>query len=156
MNNGKVYYSEIFNAETVTTGFLVVEFYNICDLGDIFYNTGFIQYLWFRAEPMEMTFPTEITNIQNGEGRNIPTFTRQTKKYNVKTLEMPSYMVEVFNRMKLHDTIMLTDLVGDTNEVFNLEIIHDWLFEDKYYSAIALTFDYDETFTITGCCNNIM
>ena len=63
-------------------------------------------------------------------------------------------MVDVFNRMRLHDFIQLIDLVGDTNNVYNLEVEHDWSSPDKYYAQINLTFDYDETVVIGGCCNN--
>ena len=135
--------------------YLIIDFTNTCDLGDILYQEGFTQTAYLESEPMEMTFPQEDKGIENGEGRFIRTFARQTKKYLVKTKELPDYMVEVFNRMRLHDTVEITDLVGDTNDVYNLEVEHEWLWDDRYYVKLELTFDYDETFVIGGCCNNI-
>jgi hypothetical protein len=135
--------------------YLILNFHNDCDIGDILYHDGFTQTVWFKSEPMEMTFPQEEEGIKNGEGKFIRTFARQTKKYLVKTLSMPDYMVEVFNRMKLHDTVELINLVGDTNDVYNLEVDHEWIDEGKYYAKIELTLDYDETFVIAGCCNNL-
>jgi hypothetical protein len=50
----------------------------------------------------------------------------------------------------------MTDLVGNINKMYNLEVEHEWLFDDKYYAKIELIFDYDEVFLIGGCCNNLV
>jgi hypothetical protein len=65
-------------------------------------------------------------------------------------------MLDVFNRMKLHYNIELIDILGDTNDVYNLEVEHEWTDTDKYYAKIELTFDYDEAVVIAGCCNNLI
>ena len=153
-----VYYSDWFNAEDLTDDnwqCLKFDFSNICDLGNILYQTGFTQTAWIRSEAMECTYPIDEEGVKNGEGLFVRTFARQTKKYTVRIADMPDFMVDVFNRMKFHDTVLLTDLVGDQNEVFNLEVEHEWT-EDKYYALITLTFDYDETVIIAGCCNNFV
>jgi hypothetical protein len=164
-NNAKIYYSEYFLVDCVygaDTGlppsatyseiYLIINFSNACNLGDIYYEGGLTQTLWFKSEPMEASFPQEEEGAKNGEGQFVRTFARQVKKYLVRTGTMPDYMVDVFNRMKLHDTIELTDLVGDTNDVYNLEVEHEWLNTDKYYAKIELTFDYDETVVILASC----
>lgn len=135
--------------------YLIINFYNTCDLNNMLYHMGFAQTVFLESEPMEMTFPQEERGIENGEGRFVRTFARQIKKYVVRTKEQPDYMVEVFNRMKLHDFIELIDLVGDTNDVYNLEVEADWLWDDKYYASINLTFDYNEAYVVGGCCNNL-
>ena len=150
-----MYGSEFFVYREYSDKYLQIDFSNTCDLGNILYSEGFTQTAWIESEPMEMTFPQEDKGIENGEGQFIRTFARQTKKYLVKTKDLPDYMVEVFNRMRLHDTVEITDLVGDTNDVYNLEVEHEWLWDDRYYAKIELTFDYDETFVIGGCCNNL-
>jgi hypothetical protein len=156
MDNAKVYYSEWFDAKTVTDC-IMIEFSNVCDLGNILYQTAFVQKTWIKSEPMEETFPLEEEGVKNGEGMFVRSFARQPKKYLVITNTLPSYMVDVFNRMRLHDTVLLTDLVGDTNEVFNLEVEHEYLENtSNYYAKISLTFDYDETFIVSGCCNNLI
>ena len=152
------YYSDWFDAEDVTDDnwkCLKIDFSNICDLGNILYQTGFTQTAWLLSEPMETSFPIEEEGVKNGEGLFVPTFRRQSKKYIARIANMPDFMVDVFNRMRLHDTVLLTDLVGDQNEVFNLEVEHEWT-DDKYYALITLTFDYDETVIISGCCNNFV
>ena len=136
--------------------YIIINFSNLCDLGDILYHTGFTQTIWIVTEPMENAFPQEEEGLNNGEGRFVRTFARQVKKYLMRTNLLPDYMVEVFNRMKLHDTIAITSLVGDINTVYNLEVEHEWFDTDKYYAKIDLTFDYDESFVIAGCCNNLI
>jgi hypothetical protein len=103
---------------------------------------------------MESTFPDEEEGVKNGEGKFIRTFARQVKKYTARTKQMPYYMADVFNRMKLHDNIELIDLVGDVNTVYNIEVEQEYLGDDKYNPRFDLTFDYDEAFVIGGCCND--
>jgi hypothetical protein len=138
-----------------STKYLIIDYYNECDLGDILYHHGFTQTLWFESEPMEQSYPLEDKGVENGEGRFVRVFARQVKKYLCRTNAMPDYMVEVFHRMKLHDVITLTNLFGDTNTLYNLEVDNEWLFTDKYYASMNLTFDFDEAFVIGGCCNNL-
>jgi hypothetical protein len=167
MDNGKVYYSEWFIVDcvfgsdeglppttTFSTKYLIINFFNSCNLGNILYN-GFVQTLYFESETMESTYPTEEEGQKNGEGRFVRTFARQVKKYIARTKQMPDYMVDVFNRMKLHDNIELIDTVGDTHNLLNLEVDHEWLFDDKYYAKIDLTFDYDESVLVSACCENV-
>jgi len=162
MNSAKVYYSEWFDAEGVYNGlgysskYLQIIFTNTYDFGDILYHTGFTQKAWFESETMEQSYPTDEEGSKDGRGMYIRTFARQVKKYLARTVTMPDYMVDVFNRMKLHDTITLIDLVGDVNTVYNLEVEHEWLWDDKYYAKIELTFDYDETVVTSGCGNNFI
>lgn len=146
--------SEILVIREYSTKYLTINFHNDCDLGDIYYHGGFTQTAYIDSEPMEPSFPIEEEGIKNGEGQFIRTFARQVKKYLLRTKEMPDYMVDVFNRMKLCDSIQLIDLVGDVHDVFNLEVEHEWLGTDKYYAKIDLTFDYNEAVVISGCCNN--
>jgi len=168
-DNGKVYYSEYFQVTCVfgfDTGlpprldysqkYLIFDFFNSCNLGDINYIDSFLQTLYLESETMESTFTTEEEGQKNGEGQFVRTFARQTKKYSIRTMALPDYMVDVFNRMKLHDNVQLTDLVGDVHNVYNLEVDHEWLFDDKHYAKIDLTFDYDETVIIAACCENVI
>jgi hypothetical protein len=133
--------SEILLMRGYSDKYLTLNFHNDCDLGDFYYHGGFDQSIWFKSEAMETLFPQEEEGIKNGEGRVIKTFIRQEKKYIARTNVMPDYMVDVFNRIKLHDFVELIDLVGDVHNVYNLEVAHEWLFDDKYYAKIDLTFD---------------
>jgi hypothetical protein len=147
--------SEVLVQRSYSEKYLTINFHNDCDLGDILYSEGFDQTIWFESETMEPSFPQEEQGMTNGDGRFVRSFARQVKQYIARTKEMPSFMVDVFNRMKLHDTVELIDLVGDVNDVYNLEVGHQWIGDDKYYTNIDLTFDYNEAFVIAGCCNNL-
>jgi hypothetical protein len=148
--------TEILVTREYSEKYLTINFHNDCDFGDFYYHGGFDQSLWIESEAMETLFPQEEEAVKNGEGRIIRTFIRQDKKYIAKTNVMPDYMVDVFNRMKLHDFIELIDLIGDSHYVYNLEVAHEWLYSDKYYARIDLTFDYDEAIVVGGCCNNLI
>lgn len=160
-NNAKVYYSEwmfindVYDMSSYSSKYIIINFSNTYDLGNILYQDSFAQTLWIESETMEPLFPLKEEGQENAEGRFVRTFGRQVKKYIARTKTMPDYMVDVFNRMRLHDTISLIDLVGDQNTVYNLETEHEWLFDDKYYAKIDLTFDYDETVLVSGCNTNI-
>ena len=147
--------SEIQVQRAYSEKYLTVNYSNTCDLGDILYSEGLTQTVWFESETMEPSFPQEEQGVNNGEERFVRSFARQTKKYLARTKDMPDFMAEVFHRMKLHDSIEMIDLIGNENTVYNLEVDHEWLFEDKYLVRIDLTFDYDEVFVIAGCCNNL-
>lgn len=161
MNNAKIYYSEWFQVEdvydkiTYSSKYLIFTFTNSYDLGTILYQDGFTQTLWIESETMEPSFPLKEEGQENADGRFVRTFGRQLKKYLARTKVVPDYMVDVFNRARLCDTITLRDLVGDLNTIYNLEVEHEWLWDDKYYAKIDLTFDYDETVLVSGCNTNI-
>lgn len=149
------YTEEIYVFRAYSEKYLTINYSNTCDLGDILYSEGLIQTIWFESETMEPSFPQEEQGVNNGEERFVRSFARQTKKYLARTKEMPDFMAEVFHRMKLHDNIEMIDLVGNENDVYNLEVDHEWLYDDKYLVKIDLTFDYNEAFVIAGCCNNL-
>jgi hypothetical protein len=147
--------TEVLVIRSYSDKYLTINFHNDCDLGDILYHEGFTQTVWFESETMEPSFPLEEEGVKDGNAQFVRSFGRQVKKYIARTKEMPDFIVELFNRMKLHDTVELIDLVGNENDVYNLEVEHEWLENDKYYAQINLTFDYNEAFVIGGCCNNL-
>ena len=144
--------TEILVNRTYSSKYLTLTFTNTCDLGELLYHDGFTQTLWFESESMENSYPLQEEGQTNNYNKFFRTFARQVKKYVARTKMMPDFMVDVFNRMKLHNSIELIDLVGDVHTVYNLEVEHEWLFDDKYYAKIDLTFDYDETVVSSGCC----
>ena len=147
--------TELFAFRDYSEKYLTLNFHNDCDLGDFYYHGGFNQTIWIESEAMEITFPLEEEGAKNGESKFIRSFARQDKKYILRTKEMPDYMVDVFHRLRLHDTVILIDKVGDSHILYNIEPEHEWIGVDKYYAQINLNFDFDEAVVITGCCNNL-
>jgi len=147
--------SEVLVIREFSDEYFIINFSNTCDIGDILYQADLVQTVYLESEPMEIAFPTELQGQNNGEGKFVRTFTRQVKKYTARLLPLPDYMVDVFNRMRLHDTVELIDLVGDEHDLYNLEVEHEWLSPGKYYARIDLTFDYDEAVVAGSCCVDI-
>lgn len=125
---------------------------NSCDIGDFDFHDGLIHEIYLEGETMEPSFPLTEEGQENGEGRFVRTFARQVKRYNFKTKLLPGYIIELLHRMRMFDTVELTDTLGDTNTVYNIEVEHEWMFDDKYYGMADLTFDYNEAYVMSSCC----
>jgi hypothetical protein len=164
-NNATIQVHNTLNASFSTTDiylicgysdkYLKFAFEHSCDLGEITYDDGFSQVLYLETETMEPTFPYTEKGQENGYGQFVPTFQRQEKTYLIRTMLLPQFIVDVLHRLKLHDTIVLTDLVGDTNTVTDIEVEHEWQFEDKYYALATIIVGLGEEIIVTGCCTAI-
>jgi len=146
--------SDVLAMREYSEKYLTINFFNVCDLGDILYADGLTQTIWFESDTMEQSFPLDEQDQKNGEARLVRSFARGDKKYLARTKEVPDFLVQVFHRMRLHDSIEMTDLVGDVNDMYNIEVEHEWLGDDKYYAKIEIMFDYNEAWVVAGCCNN--
>ena len=147
--------SEILVIRDYSDKYIAITFKHSCNLGDIVYDTGFEQVLYLQSEPMESAFPYVEKGAENGYGLFVPTYQRQDKTYIIRTLLIADYIVDVLHRLKLHDTISLTDLVGDVHEIDEIDTEHTWQFEDKYYATASVTVNLGEQIIITGCCTAI-
>jgi hypothetical protein len=147
--------SEVEVIRTYSDKYIAINFEHSCDLGDIQYEDDFEQVLYLESETMEPTFPYTEKGAENGYGLFVPTFQRQDKIYLIKTKLIAQYIVDVLHRLKLHDTIILTDLVGDEWTVDEIDVEHDWQFDDKYYALATITVNLGEEIVVTGCCTAI-
>ena len=164
-NNATIQIHNTANASFSTTNiylfnnysekYLKFAFEHSCDLGSITYDDGFTQVLYLETETMEPTFPYTEKGQENGYGQFVPTFQRQDKLYLIRTGLIPQFIVDVLHRLKLHDTITLTDLVGDVWTVKEIDTDHEWQFQDKYYAVATITVNLDEGIVVTGCCTAI-
>lgn len=147
--------AEILSFRTWSEKYLQFIFSNGCNIGNLLYEDDFIQTLFLESEPMESAFPYTEKGQENGDGRFIPTFRRQDKTYLIETLLLPDFMIDVLHRLKMHNTILLVDNEGVIWEVKNIDVDHDWQFEDKYYALARITVDLGEEAVITGCCPSV-
>lgn len=147
--------TELILFETFSDKYLKFAFEHSCDLGEITYEDGFIQVLYLETETMEPTFPYTEKGQENGYGQFVPTFQRQDKLYLIRTGLIPQHIVDVLHRLKLHDTITLTDLVGDSFTVKEIDTEHEWQFQDRYYAIATITVNLNEGIVVTGCCSAI-
>lgn len=147
--------TEFFVYRNYSEKYLKLAFEHSCDLGEITYDDGFSQVLYLETETMEPTFPYTEKGQENGYGQFVPTFQRQDKLYLIRTGLIPQFIVDVLHRLKLHDTVTLTDLVGDSWTVKEIDTEHEWQFQDRYYAIATITVNLGEGIVVTGCCTAI-
>lgn len=145
--------SEILVIREYSEKYIKIDFSNTCDIGDIYYEGDFEQTLWLESETLEPTFPYVEKGVENGLGRFVPAYQRQDKIWLLRTKLIPQYIVDVLHRLKLHDTIVLIDTVGNGYVVKHVDVEHDWQYDDKYYALAQVSLDFDEYALVTGCCS---
>lgn len=150
--NVNFYTSEIVCYRSYSTKYISLHFTHECNLGDILYEDNLEQTLYLETEPMEPSFPYVEKGQENGFGVFVPTWQRQDKVYIMRTLLVAQFIVDVLHRLKLHDTIELTDLVGDEWTVITIDTEHEWQFDDKYYAMATISVSLGEAIVVTACC----
>jgi len=137
--------------------YLKFEYWNTCDLGNIYYQGGqhFIFYL--DADVGEPIHEEVEEGQENGDGDFIPTYRRQMKRYRIRTGLIPDYLIDAIQRMKLHDHIELTFKSGEVEQIYNIDVEPEWQFEKyAWQGTVTLTFDMDESITVGACCDNLI
>ena len=137
--------------------YLKFEYWNTCDLGNIYYQGGqhFIFYL--DADVGEPIHEEVEEGQENGDGDFIPTYRRQMKRYRIRTGLIPDYLIDAIQRMKLHDNIELTFKSGEIEQIYNVDCEAEWQFEKyAWQGTVTLTFDMDESITVGACCDNLV
>ena len=137
--------------------YLKFEYWNTCDLGNIYYQGGqhFIFYL--DADVGEPIHEEVEEGQENGDGDFIPTYRRQMKRYRIRTGLIPDYLIDAIQRMKLHDHIELTFKSGEVEQIYNVDCEAEWQFEKyAWQGTVTLTFDMDESITVGACCDNLI
>ena len=136
--------------------YLKFEYWNTCDLGNIYYQGGqhFIFYL--DADVGEPIHEEVEEGQENGDGDFIATYRRQMKRYRIRTGLIPDYLIDAIQRMKLHDHIELTFKSGEIEQIYNVDCEVEWQFEKyAWQGTVTLTFDMDESITVGACCDNL-
>ena len=153
-NTGTANFSstEILIYTQYACGYVTLSFSNCCNLGDILYEDDFYQTLWLKSDNIEQAFPYTEKGLENGDGKFIPTWRRQEKTYTIKTGVISQYMVDVLQRLRMHDVMTFIDQVGEAFVVETADAEHEWVFGDKYYATASLTLDLGESVTMMGCC----
>ena len=144
--------SEILVHTQYACGYVTLSFTNCCNVGDILYEYDFLQTLWIKSDNIEQAYPYSEKGQENGEGKFIPTFRRQEKTYAIRTEILPQYMIDVLQRLKMHDVMTFIDQVGEAFVVNTVDTEHEWQFDDKYCATATITLDLDEAVIAFGCC----
>lgn len=144
--------SEVLIRREYSEKYVTIDYHNACNIGDLMYDDDITYTLWLETEPLEPAFPYTEKGQDNGKGEFTPTWQRQEKTWIMRTLQLPPYIIDVLHRLKLHDTVELTDLVGDVSIVKQIDTEQEWKEDDKYYATAVVTVDLGEEKVITGCC----
>lgn len=134
--------------------FLKLEFWSDCSLGAIYYGTDMHFIIYLDADVEQMFFEESEEGQENGDGDFVPSFRRQLKRYKIITQELPEHMVDALYRMKLNDYIQLTWKTGEIDDIYNIQVEHEW-FAEKTYAIVTITFDMDEKCVTGGCCTEL-
>lgn len=136
--------------------YIKLEWSNSCDLGGIYYQSGFSNKLYFDTNIGNPSYEEEIEEQYNGDGVLIATFQRLVKNYNFQVYA-PEYIIDALKLMQLHDTITITFLDGTySGEIRNVKV--DVSFEDISNQCMALatiSFQQDDQVVKTNCCVNL-
>jgi hypothetical protein len=136
--------------------YLKFEYWNTCDLGNIYYQGGHHFWFFLDGDVLEPFHEDTEDGQENGDGDFVPTYRRQMKRYWIKSSLIPEHLIDAIQRMKLHDNIELTFKTGEVEQVYNLDIEVEWQFE-KYcwQGTVTITFDMDEKVVLGACCDNL-
>lgn len=144
--------SEILIYTQYACGYITLSFSSCCNLGDLLYEDDFLQTLWIKSDNIEPAFPYTEKGQENGLGKFIPTFRRQDKTYVIRTGLVSQYMIDVLNRLKMHDEMTYIDQVGDAFVIETVDTEAEWIGDNKYYANATITIDLGESITTFGCC----
>lgn len=137
--------------------YLKFEYWNECDLGNIYYQGGQKFMFYLDADVGEPLHEDIEEGQENGDGDFIPTYRRQIKRYRIRTGLIPDFLIDAMQRMKLHDNIELTFKTGEIEKIYNVDIETEWQFEKyAWQGTVTMTFDMDESITVGACCENLV
>lgn len=161
IQSDKTYYSEIITVKDfadATSPYLLIEWYNTCDLGGIYYSDCFYNKLWLDAVIAEPSYPIEESGQNNGENKFVATFQKWQKIRQIQTGEVPEFLVDALTLMKLHDTINITyplrEEATSVDAAVEIEQVNPrvtWLFLGCT-ANIAIDFIVDEVVVDSSCC----
>lgn len=127
-----------------------LEYYSDCAVGEIPANYHF--FYWIDAQIGEPHEDYLEEGEEDGYKKFIPTFKKSVKKYFMETGEIPEYLIDAINRMKMFNHVSVTNSLNETWSMYNIKTEITYPFPNKCYGIMKIEFDIDETVVVTGCC----
>lgn len=140
----------------MATNYLKIEYSNSCDLGNVYYQGGFINTIYLDTEIGAPEYKYEEEGEDNGDGVLIKTFEKLQKVYKFQVL-VPEYMADALMFMALHDVIT----ISYTNGLYSTSarnIIVNVTWDEDTNSCMALvevSFQQDDQVLKDNCCTNM-
>lgn len=129
-----------------------LEWWNDCDLGNILYQTGYHNILFFDVDLIRDTPEILEEGTENGLKDFIPTFRKYIDKIRFDDY-VPEYILSALLLVRLHKEVVCTtkeNLYTGKARQFNVE----HTFQNSCYASIVCTFQQETTFLKANCCNN--
>lgn len=135
--------------------YLKIEFSNKCDLDNIIYQTGFLQYFLIPGNIVTWDYDVFEEVSIDAEQNATKVFQKLRKKYTIR-FDAPEFFHDAVAMLLLHDYIKITLPNGDTDVIKELEITPPDAIDTGCSAIGEITF-YSQSFDITkdGCCGNL-
>lgn len=130
-----------------------LEWWNTCDLGNIYYLGGFRNKIYLDAIIGEPSWDELEEGAENGDGLFVQDYFRSKKRYQFKCL-VPEYLVDALKLIPAHDN----KRISYTNGLFNADIDYcqvDVEWQDESNGCLGLVtfaFETGDQVVKTNCC----
>lgn len=135
------------------TNYLKLEWWNSCDLGEIYYTGGYRNRAYFETEVGKPDYQLEQETEPNGEGVDVILSQVRKKIYQFEVY-VPEYMVDALVDMALHDNIRITYTNGlYSSAIRNVQVIPNWEeMSSDCMATVIVKFQQDDQLVDNSCC----
>lgn len=133
--------------------YLKFEYWNTCDLGNIYYAGGYRNVFYYETEIGKPDYVVQQDTEENGDGVDVITSQVRKKIYQVEIVA-PEYVVDALVDMALHDNIVLTYTNGlYSSAIRNVEVIPTWEeITNDCMATVVIRFQQDDQLVDSACC----
>ena len=128
--------------------YLKIEWFNSTDLGEVYYQDGFINRIYLDVELEKPDYNYTVESDLDNENHETPKFQKWEKAHKFEAW-MQEDLVDAFTFMQMHDNIVVTTQQGDQITVDYMEVNYDW--EEKGCLA-RVTVTFTEKYVVKGAC----
>ena len=122
--------------------YILIEYSNSVDFGDILYQNTFENKIYLDADVSKPEYEIVEEGVENGDGEFLPTFQKWAKKYSI-TFYAQEFLVDALTLMTLHDQITVTLRNGEASNVLDAEVEYKWDSNIECWAEVTLSFVTD-------------
>jgi hypothetical protein len=135
----------------ISNNYLILEWSNSCDFGDVLYQTGFRNQLYLDVDVANPTYPIEEEAQPDGDQMPHPIWQKWQKQYRFETL-VPEYLLDALTMIPMHDSINIYLKSGEYGKVKEISISEpEW--GDGHLAKVIIEFSFDSIIKV-ACCDN--
>lgn len=152
-DRGDKMYSEVFTSQKDRSPYMMIEFWNSCDIDPLVYSNGWKQRMYIDSFIHASEPEVEEDGERDGNDMLIPTFQRMITRYRFSAI-VPDYMKIALVSLQLHDNILITTEKGTrTGKVDRLSTSTS-IEDNGAYSTTDVIID-QYVMVKKACCSNI-